>query len=30
MMAQMQYTIGYYSEVVQTDILALPEGLQGR
>lgn len=30
MMTQMHYTIGYYSEAVQADILALPEGLQGR
>lgn len=30
MMAQMQYSIGYYSEAVQADILALPEGLQAR
>ena len=26
----MQYTIIYYSNAVQTDILALPEGLRGR
>ena len=26
----MQYTIIYYSNTVQTDILALPEGLRGR
>jgi phage-related protein len=30
MIAQMQYTIGYYSEAVQADILGLPAGLQGR
>lgn len=26
----MQYTIVYYSDAVQADILALPEGLRGR
>ena len=26
----MQYTIIYYSDAIQADILALPEGLRGR